>query len=404
MPLALALSKYFSVKGYDSDLNRINDLKNDLDYTNEVSREDLIESSVEFEFDPACLAAADIVIVTVPTPIDKNLNPDLSILKNASATVGSLIKKGSIVVYESTVYPGVTEDICVPILKKESGLDYNKDFFVGYSPERINPGDDKRKISDIVKVVSGSTPETLKKLSQVYGSIIKAGIHCAESIKIAEAAKVIENTQRDVNIALVNELAMLFDRLEIDTQAVLNAAATKWNFLNFSPGLVGGHCIGVDPYYLTHKAKEVNFQPNLILAGRSTNDKMAEYAALKLVKHISSQPRKFKNNKVLVLGYTFKENCPDTRNTKIKKFVLSLIDFGFDVSIYDPVAVLSRVEPSLKFINKLEKNRYGAVVLAVPHKLFIELGHTKLKELGDSEHIFYDLKSVFEKKFSDLRL
>ena len=407
LPLAVEFSKKFSTVGFDVDEERINQLKNGFDRTNEVTSSALIDAKdLSLVSDIQRLVCANVFIITVPTPVDRNKRPDLSHLKNASKTVGQVITRGSVVIFESTVFPGATEEVCVPILEKVSGLKFNEEFFVGYSPERVNPGDQARTIPNIVKITSGSTPDAAEFINKLYERIIEAGTFLAQSIQIAEAAKVIENTQRDVNIALMNELAMLFDRMGIDTGEVLKAANTKWNFINFSPGLVGGHCIGVDPYYLTHKAKAVDYHPEIILAGRRINDNMSSYISSTLVKAILRKFGSIEKKRVLVLGLTFKENCPDIRNSKVFDVVKDLEGFGLGVDVYDPwVDVkVSGLSSGTKLCTKPKKETYDAILIAVAHSYFLQMGIKSIKSFGKSGAITYDLKHMFEKDECDLRL
>ena len=393
LPLAVAFSERYDVIGYDINKERIEELKRGYDRTLEVEKDELkeaIKRGIKFSDNLEDIKEANIYIVTVPTPIDSHKNPDLTPLMKASESVGKVLKKGDIVIYESTVYPGCTEEVCVPILEKESKLKFNKDFFVGYSPERINPGDKKHRLENILKVTSGSTPEIAKEIDNLYASIIKAGTHLAPSIKVAEAAKVIENAQRDINIAFVNELALIFDKLNIDTKEVLEAAGTKWNFLKFTPGLVGGHCIGVDPYYLTYKAKEIGYHPEIILAGRRLNDNMGIFVANKLIKLMIKKGHTIKGSRVLVLGITFKEHTPDIRNSRIIDVIRELQEFGVNVDVYDPWADREEVkkEYGIELKDNININDYDGVVLAVSHKEFKELEK--------------DLKKAREKKYSSL--
>ena len=410
LPLAIEFAKKYPTVGFDITTKRINELKNAIDTTLEVDTEVL--SSVlapniialqkrSFGFLPSLdrmdISDANVYIITVPTPTDKNNRPVLTPLLKASETVGNVLKKGDIVIYESTVYPGVTEDECVPVLEKTSGLEFNSDFFVGYSPERINPGDKNRTVTKILKVTSGSTPESAIVIDELYQSIITAGTHMAPCIKVAEAAKVIENAQRDINIAFVNELAKIFNLLEIDTEAVLKAAETKWNFLPFTPGLVGGHCIGVDPYYLAQKAQEAGYHPEIILAGRRLNDSMGEHVATQILKLLVKNDIKIKGSKVLILGITFKENCPDVRNTKVVDVISHLHNYGMNVTIYDPWATPSEVQEvyQLESIQKTPKETFDAIVLAVAHNEFIQLD---LKPLLKKKSVVYDVKGVLGHK------
>ena len=406
LPLAIELSKVFEVFGLDTDKKRIEELTKGFDRTGEISALQLQSgSSLTFTSTLNKLKNTDVYIITVPTPVDKSNKPDLSALISASEAIGTLLRPDNIVVYESTVYPGATEEICVPILEEASGLKFNKDFFVGYSPERINPGDKSHRITDIKKVTSGSTNEAAIAVDLIYQKIITAGTYKAENIKVAEAAKVIENTQRDINIAFINELSMLFDRMNIDTQEVLKAASTKWNFLQFSPGLVGGHCIGVDPYYLTHKAIELGHSPDLILAGRKVNDGMGEYVAAKLIKAMFEKNIEVKGSKVLVLGITFKENCPDIRNSKVFDVIKELTRYKCKIDVYDPHVNKDEITGKhFKLVEKLETNKYSAVIVAVAHKEFKDMDPNVLKATLLRNHIIYDLKSVFVKNFSDMRL
>lgn len=407
LPLAVEFGKHRSVIGFDIKPDRIAELRAGRDHTREVPPEELAEARhLTLTADPADLSAATIFIVTVPTPIDAHKRPDLTPLIKASETVGRALKKGDIVIYESTVYPGATEEDCVPVLERISGLTYNVDFFCGYSPERINPGDKAHRLTTIRKVTSGSTPEIAEKVDALYASIITAGTYKAESIRVAEAAKVIENTQRDLNIALVNELAIIFNRMGIDTEAVLKAAGTKWNFLPFRPGLVGGHCIGVDPYYLTHKAEVLGYHPQVILAGRRINDGMGAYVAGQMVKAMLKRRIHVDGARVLVLGLTFKENCPDLRNTRVVDVVEELRDYGVLVDVHDPCADAeeARAEYGLDLIGTPETGAYDGVVLAVAHDTFRATGPEELRRYSREGGVFCDLKSVFARGASDLRL
>ena len=410
LPLAIEFAKKYPTVGFDITMRRIKELKNAIDTTLEVDAEVLSSVLVpnlmalqkrSFGFLPSLdrmdISDANVYIITVPTPTDKNNRPVLTPLLKASETVGNVLKKGDIVIYESTVYPGVTEDECVPVLEKTSGLKFNSDFFVGYSPERINPGDKKRTVTKILKVTSGSTPESAIVIDELYQSIITAGTHMAPCIKVAEAAKVIENAQRDINIAFVNELAKIFNLLDIDTEAVLKAAGTKWNFLPFTPGLVGGHCIGVDPYYLAQKAQEVGYHPEIILAGRRLNDSMGEHVATQILKLLVKKDIKIKGSKVLILGITFKENCPDVRNTKVVDVISHLHNYGMNVTIYDPWATPSEVQEvyQLDSTQQIPKEPFDAIVLAVSHKEFIQLD---LKPLLKKKSVVYDVKGVLGHK------
>ena len=398
LPLAAAFSEKYEVTGFDVNAARIEELKSGYDRTLELSAEQMkkaIENGMKFSLNLDDIRGCNFFIVTVPTPIDKNKRPDLTPVIKATQSVAKVLKKGDIVVYESTVYPGVTEEICVPLLE-QSGLKFNEDFFCGYSPERINPGDKEHTVTKIKKITSGSTPEVAEKVDEVYRSIITAGTHKAPTIKVAEAAKVIENTQRDINIAFMNELAMIFNKMNIDTNAVLQAAGTKWNFLNFRPGLVGGHCIGVDPYYLTHKAQELGFHPEMILAGRRINDNMGKYAADQVVKLMIKRGVLINSARVLVLGLTFKENCPDIRNSRVIDVIEELRDFGCSVDVYDPWADEAEVkrEYGLTPLKSFDEADYDCVVIAV--------AHDKFKGLKFSKALVYDIKNVYEN--ADARL
>ena len=407
LPLAVEFGKNRSVIGFDINASRIDALRLGHDATLEVANDELATADqLAFTSDPADLAAASIYIVTVPTPIDAHKRPDLTPLLKASEMLGGVLKHGDIVIYESTVYPGATEEDCVPVLERASGLTFNVDFFAGYSPERINPGDKAHRLPDICKVTSGSTPEIAEEVDQLYASIITAGTYKAESIGIAEAAKVIENTQRDLNIALVNELAMIFNRMGIDTNAVLKAAGTKWNFLPFQPGLVGGHCIGVDPYYLTHKAEAIGYHPQIILAGRRINDGMGAYVASQLVKAMLKRRLQVDGARVLILGLTFKENCPDLRNTRVIDVIAELREYGVHVDVHDPWVDAADVqqEYGLALVTTPEPAAYDGVILAVAHDSYREAGAAALRGYGSPGHVFCDLKSVFARDESDLRL
>lgn len=407
LPLAVEFGKKVPTIGFDISAARIDDLRKGIDETMEVSSTQLSESSkLIFSSDSDALQAANVFIITVPTPIDSNRRPDLRPLLAASELVGEFISSGSVVIFESTVYPGATQDDCVPVIEKKSGLKCDVDFFVGYSPERINPGDKEHGLTTIVKVTSGSTPATADFVDSLYRSIITAGTYKAQSIKVAEAAKVIENTQRDLNIALINELAIIFDKLDIDTEEVLLAAGTKWNFLPFRPGLVGGHCIGVDPYYLTSKAESLGYNPEVILAGRRINDSMASYVSSMMVKHMLKKRIHVNGSKILVMGFTFKENCPDVRNTKIIDVVNELTDYGAEIDIYDPWVQLSHAqnEHGVTLINEPNANTYDGIFLAVAHSEFLSIGSKGIRDYGKATHVFCDLKSVFSVSESDLRL
>ena len=404
LPLAIEFGKKFKTLGFDINQGRIDELKTGYDRTLEVESEHL-KSAVQLHYtaDLADLKQANFFIVTVPTPIDKNNRPDLTPLIKASETVGKALKKGDIVVYESTVYPGCTEEDCVPVLEKMSGLQFNTDFFCGYSPERINPGDKVHTVTKIRKITAGSTPEIANTVNAVYASIITAGTYQAPSIKVAEAAKVIENCQRDINIAFVNELALIFDKMNIDTLEVLEAAGTKWNFLPFRPGLVGGHCIGVDPYYLTHKAEEIGYHSQVILAGRKINDNMGAFVANKVVKLMIKKGIHVNTAKALVLGITFKENCPDIRNSKVIDIITELNDFGVQVDVFDPMANAHEVaeEYGINLLGALQLGIYDTIIMAVNHAQFSDLN---IAEIGKSNVVVYDVKSTLPKTVTDGRL
>ena len=398
LPLAAEFGKHFETVGFDVKTGRIEELKAGRDSTLEVGREELAAATrLSFTSSLKDLKTCRVYIVTVPTPIDTYKRPDLGPLVAASTSVGKVLKKGDVVVYESTVYPGCTEEVCVPILERESGLTFNRDFFVGYSPERINPGDKQHRLPTIKKVTSGSTPEAAEFVDALYRSIITAGTHKASSLKVAEAAKVIENTQRDVNIALINELALIFARLGIDTEEVLRAAGSKWNFLPFRPGLVGGHCIGVDPYYLTHKAQEIGYHPEMILAGRRLNDSMPVHVAGEIVKLMTAKRIQVNGSRILVLGITFKENCPDIRNSKVVDVVREMQKYGAKVEVYDPWADSAecRHEYGLRLTRSLKRNGYDAAIVAVAHQQFRELGVAQVHKLCRRNHVIYDIKHVF---------
>lgn len=407
LPLAVEFGKKVNTLGFDINEARINELKSGQDHTLEVSPEELAQAKyLQFSASIDELVASNFYIVTVPTPIDEYNQPDLTPLIKASTSIGKVLKKDDIVVYESTVYPGATEEVCVPILEEVSGLVFNKDFFVGYSPERINPGDKEHRVNNILKITSGSTQAIANYIDDVYRLIIDAGTHKASSIKVAEAAKVIENTQRDVNIALINELALIFNKMGIDTEDVLKAAGTKWNFLPFRPGLVGGHCIGVDPYYLTYKAQAIGYHPEIILAGRRLNDNMASYVATNLVKAMIQKDIKIKDANILVLGLTFKENCPDIRNTKVVDIVKELKDYEANVEVYDPWINVteSQHEYGITPVSELVEQKYDAIILAVAHNQFKELGADNIRKLGNKDVVIYDLKYVLDKQDVDIRL
>lgn len=407
LPLAVEFGKQRSVVGFDINQPRIQALKAGHDSTLEVSDEELKQASyLSYSCDLAELAACNTFVVTVPTPIDEYNQPDLTPLIKASESIGKVLKKGDLVIYESTVYPGATEEDCVPVLEKVSGLTFNLDFYAGYSPERINPGDKEHRVTTIKKVTSGSTPEIADLVDALYNQIIVAGTHKASSIKVAEAAKVIENTQRDLNIALINELAIIFNKMGIDTEAVLKAAGTKWNFLPFRPGLVGGHCIGVDPYYLTHKAQSIGYHPEIILAGRRLNDGMGAYVVSQLVKAMLKERIHVDGARVLIMGLTFKENCPDLRNTRIVDIVKELSEYNIEVDVYDPWVNASEAEHEYGItpVYELEAEKYDAIVLAVAHTQFRELGAESIRSYGKSKHVLYDLKYLLSTEESDIRL
>lgn len=407
LPLAVEFGKHYDTVGFDINQRRIDELSAGIDHTLEVNSEELAQSPrLRFSSQLADLAHCNVYIVTVPTPIDSAKRPDLTPLIRASETLAKVLKRGDIVVYESTVYPGCTEEVCVPLLAKGSGLVFNQDFFAGYSPERINPGDKLHRVTSILKVTSGSTPETADFVDRLYGSIITAGTHKASSLKVAEAAKVIENTQRDLNIALVNDLSILFNKLGIDTLEVLQAAGTKWNFLPFRPGLVGGHCISVDPYYLTHKAQEVGHHPDVILAGRRTNDSMGPYVASEVIRLMVRKGINPVRARILVLGLAFKENCPDLRNTRVVDIVHALRGYNAEVDVHDPWvnAAEAEHEYALKPIEAPNNGDYDAVIIAVGHRQFTALGATGIRALGKSSSVVYDVKYVLPREAVDGRL
>lgn len=407
LPLAVEFGKYRPVVGFDINQSRIDALKDGHDTTLEVSDEELTHSAqLGFSANIDDLKACNTYIVTVPTPIDEHKKPDLTPLIKASQTIGNVLKKGDIVIYESTVYPGATEEDCVPVLEQASGLKFNVDFFAGYSPERINPGDKEHRVTTIKKVTSGSTPEVAELVDVLYRQIITAGTHKASSIRVAEAAKVIENTQRDLNIALINELALIFNKMGIDTEAVLEAAGTKWNFLPFRPGLVGGHCIGVDPYYLTHKAESIGYHPEIILAGRRLNDSMGAYVVSQLIKGMLKRRIRVDGARVLVMGLTFKENCPDLRNTKVVDIVRELAEYNIEVDVYDPWVSVEEAqhEYGITPIAEPAVNTYDGIILAVAHNEFRALGAESIRKHGKAEHVLYDLKYLLSAAESDLRL
>lgn len=406
LPLAVEFSKKFTVVGFDIDTRRIEQLKNGEDITREVEFNLLENLNLFFTDDHSFIKDCNCYVITVPTPVDKHKQPDLRPLLSASKIVGQSLKKNDLVIYESTVYPGATEEECVPILESISGLVFNTDFFIGYSPERINPGDRIRRLSSIKKITSGSNLETAIFVDEIYKSIIEAGTYMAESIKVAEAAKVVENTQRDLNIALINELAIIFNRLEIDTEAVLLAAATKWNFMPFRPGLVGGHCIGVDPYYLTHKGQAIGCYPEIILAGRRLNDGMGAYISSQLVKLMIKHGLQVRNARILLMGLSFKENCPDIRNTRIIDVIAELKDFECDIDVYDPWVAPEEAlkEFGITLTSELTPASYDAILVLVAHDDFKNMGVDKIHALGKENHVLFDVKSIYPKDQTDLRL
>ena len=407
LPLAVEFGKQLAVVGFDINQSRINDLNNGVDSNLEITLEELKDAiHLSFTTNLDDIKDCEIFIITVPTPIDKNKKPDFTPLATSSRAVGTVLKKGDIVIYESTVYPGATEEVCVPILEEQSGLVFNKDFYCGYSPERINPGDKKHRVTNIKKVTAGSTPEIAAEVDKLYQKIISAGTYKAISIKVAEAAKVIENTQRDVNIALINELAIIFNKLDIDTESILEAAGTKWNFLPFRPGLVGGHCIGVDPYYLSHKALEVGYIPKIILEGRRLNDSMGSYVAEQVSKLMTKKRIHIVDANVLIMGLTFKENCPDLRNTQVEELVKEFKGFNCNVDVYDPWVNKEEAfhEYYIKPIDQPVAGKYDAILLAVAHDEFKEMGVKKIKKFGRKNHILFDLKYILSKEEVDGRL
>ena len=406
LPLAVEFGKLFKVIGYDILETRINELNLKNDSTNEVTEDQFDEAKyLKFSSDPSDLKDVNVYIITVPTPIDTQKKPDLKPIINASKLVGKYLHKKDIVIYESTVYPGATEEICVPILQKNSGLKYNKDFFVGYSPERINPGDKKHRLTNITKITSGSTPEISYFIDKLYKKIIQAGTHKVDSIKIAEAAKVIENTQRDLNIALINELAVIFDKLNIDTEAVLEASETKWNFLPFKPGLVGGHCIGVDPYYLMHKAESIGYSPKIITSGRYLNDNIQKYLVNKLKKKMIEKKINIKESSVLIMGFSFKENCPDVRNTGAIKLINDLIKNDISYEVYDPVVdkqdALKHYD--INVISDPSTNTYDAIIITVAHDEFCKMSIDEIRSFGKQTHVLFDLKYILKNEESDIK-
>jgi UDP-N-acetyl-D-galactosamine dehydrogenase len=407
LPLAVEFGKRFQTVGFDIKQDRVDELRRGVDSTLEVDADELAQATkISYTTQLSDLEPCRVYIVTVPTPIDEYKRPDLTPLEKSSESIGKVLKKGDVVVYESTVYPGCTEEVCVPILERVSGLRFNKDFFAGYSPERINPGDKEHRVTTIRKVTSGSTPAVAEFVDSLYRSIVKVGTHKASSIKVAEAAKVIENTQRDVNIALINELALIFNRLGIDTEEVLLAAGSKWNFLPFRPGLVGGHCIGVDPYYLTHKAQAIGYHPEMILAGRRINDNMGIYVAAKVTQLMIQRRIQVRDARILILGLTFKENCPDVRNSKIVDVIRELEKYGARVDVCDPWADPdeSEHEYGLRPLKKAKAGTYDALVMGVAHDEFRKMGVAKVRELGRKHHVLYDIKYVFKASEVDGRL
>ncbi|MDD2739614.1 MAG: Vi polysaccharide biosynthesis UDP-N-acetylglucosamine C-6 dehydrogenase TviB [Methylomonas lenta] len=407
LPLAVEFGQKYPTVGFDINQHRIKELQSGNDHTLEVSSEELAHAThLTYSASIKDIADCNVYIVTVPTPINEHKQPDLTPLEKASDLLGKVIKSDDIVIYESTVYPGATEEVCVPILEKVSGLKFNQDFYVGYSPERINPGDKEHRVTTILKVTSGSTPEIAEKVDQIYKSIITAGTHKASSIRVAEAAKVIENTQRDVNIALINELALIFNKLGIDTEEVLLAAGTKWNFLPFRPGLVGGHCIGVDPYYLTHKAQSIGYNPEVILSGRRINDGMGAYVVSQLIKLMLKKRIQVQDAKVLIMGLTFKENCPDIRNTRVVDIVAELKTYGVNIDVYDPWVNTAETEAEygIKPIMQPAKSQYDAMILAVAHQEFKDMSISEIRALGKAQSIIYDLKYLYPADQTDARL
>ncbi len=407
LPLAIEFAKKFPTTGYDINRTRVAELKSGVDSTLEASPEEMAQAStLNYTDQIDDIRDCTVYIVTVPTPIDEFKRPDLRPLKMSSTSLGKILKKGDIVIYESTVYPGATEEVCVPILQKESGLTFNQDFFAGYSPERINPGDKTHRLPTIKKVTSGSTPEIADFVDKLYSSIITAGTHKASSIKVAEASKVIENTQRDLNISLINELALIFNKLGIDTEEVLEAAGTKWNFLPFRPGLVGGHCIGVDPYYLTHKAQELGYHPEVILAGRRINDRMGETVADFVIKLLTKKRIQIVDSNILIMGLAFKENCPDIRNTRIIDLIKALKEYHANVDVYDPWVDKKEAQNELNqtLIKKPQKGSYDAIIIAVAHNEFKKMGSKGIHALGREQHIVYDIKYLLPNTEVDGRL
>lgn len=407
LPLAVEFARLRPVVGFDINLQRIDELRGGSDHTLEIAKEELMAvTNLYFTSEVSDLESCNTYIVTVPTPIDDHKNPDLTPLIEASEMLGSILKKSDLVIYESTVYPGATEDDCVPVLERVSGLTFNQDFYAGYSPERINPGDKRHRLTAIKKVTSGSTSEVADLVDAMYNEIITAGTHRAESIKVAEASKVIENTQRDINIALVNELAIIFNRMGIDTESVLKAAGTKWNFLPFRPGLTGGHCICVDPYYLTHKAESTGYYPQVILAGRRVNDDMGRYVASQLIKALIRKRIQVEGARVLIMGLTFKEDCPDLRNTKVADIIQELKEYNVQVEVHDPWvnAPESEEKYAITLVTDLIDGQYDAMVLAVAHRQFREMGAQNIRKLGKPDHVLYDLKYILDREEADIRL
>jgi UDP-N-acetyl-D-galactosamine dehydrogenase len=407
LPLAVEFGKKYKTIGFDIKASRIQELRDGIDATLEVDAEELTESkNLSFSSNVDDLADADVYIVTVPTPVDDHKRPDLSPLISASRMLGKVVSPGNVVIYESTVYPGATEEDCIPVIEQTSGLEFNKDFFAGYSPERINPGDKEHRLTTIRKVTSGSTPEIADFVNELYGTIVTAGTYKASSIRVAEAAKVIENTQRDLNIALVNELALIFNKMGIDTTEVLEAAGTKWNFLPFRPGLVGGHCIGVDPYYLTHKAQEIGYTPEVILAGRRINDSMGQYVVAQVVKKMLKKRLHVEDSNILILGLTFKENCPDIRNTRVIDLIKEFREYGANVDVYDPWVnpAEAKHEYGIELIETVPTGKYDGIVLAVAHEQFVTMGIEGLRKYGRRECVIFDIKSIYPKESTDGRL
>lgn len=407
LPLMVEFAKHFPTVGFDINEKRVRELAKGKDIMKDLSAAELQTATHgQFSYDPTLLADSNVYIVTVPTPVDQENRPDMSYLTNACELVGKALSAGDVVIFESTVYPGATEEACIPVLAKVSGLTFNTDFFVGYSPERINPGDKKRRLTNVIKVTSGSNPETLEFVDSLYGTIVAAGTHPASSIKVAEASKVIENTQRDLNIALVNELSIIFHRLGIDSEEVLEAAGTKWNFLNFRPGLVGGHCISVDPYYLTYKAQEIGYHPEVILAGRRINDEMGTYISERVVKEMTRNCIDVVDSNILVMGLAFKENCPDIRNTRVVEMVKGLQEYHANVDIHDPwVSSESAMEEySLNLVEEPQAEKYDAIVLAVAHDCFREAGLKQIRHYAKAQHVLFDVKYLFPRAENLTRL